>query len=78
MAGKKVIRTFVFHFGAMAEPIKQQLASQGFKPKNKSDIGHWQKDTDAITRAYIRGLLTERETGKARDRLSREIMKGVH
>lgn len=61
-------------FGAMAEPLKKQLAK--FKlPAQR--IGKWQRDADAITYLSVGGLLRDPEKTRARERLLRVIISAI-
>jgi hypothetical protein len=65
------VKKISFTFGVLSEPLKQQI------PNLKDDGGHLQKDADAISRLSVRGMLTEKETKRARDRLAKHIFKAV-
>jgi hypothetical protein len=60
------------NFGATAPPLAEQLADFNFE---ENEITHWQKDFNAITRLSVRGLLSDAETDKARNRLLNAITK---
>ena len=68
-------KTLSIHFGAFANPLVKQLMGLRFR---LPDVGHWQKDADAIVRLRIRGFLSEAETSRARDRLSKKIVKAYN
>lgn len=57
-------------FGAMADPLKKQLAGCGLPEKR---IAKWQREADAITLLSVNGLLRDPEKTRARDRLMRTI-----
>ena len=63
-------------FGALSEPISDQLQSQGLcldlSPLNRACF---QRDADAVTRLHIRSILTEAEARKARKRIIAIIKK---
>lgn len=59
-------------FGALAEPIGQQLYSQGIH-LGASGSQEIQADADAITRLKSRGFLTSEEAERARSRLLQQI-----
>ena len=61
-------------FGAFAAPLKKQL--RGHRVPSK-DVAHFQADADAITRLGIRGLLSDAEKRRARQRLIDRIAKAV-
>ena len=58
--------------GALARPISEQIKNAGFE---LSGADAFDRDADAITRLYIRGVLTEGEAHKARTRLMKELGK---
>ena len=60
-------------FGALAKPLREQLALQCLSPNN-GVVRHWQRDADAISRLSVRGLLTEAGTSQARRRLLKNII----
>lgn len=60
--------TVGIRFGVAAGTIAEQLAAQGFSP-SAEQTGHWQKDSDAITRLFLRQRLTTKEADRARQRL---------
>lgn len=59
-------------FGAISPSIQKQLAKQRIKI---SLSPHWQKDADAISRLYVRGLLTDSQVHSARGKLLKQIAK---
>jgi hypothetical protein len=63
------------NFGAMAPSIAEQLTEQ--KLLCNTDIEHWQRDADAITRLAVRGMLPLAQARAARQRLLREIARHV-
>jgi hypothetical protein len=69
--------TLHLHFGAMAPRLRAQFKAAGVKPVNWKDINLWQRDADAVTRLYIRGFISERETAKARRKLIDRIAAGM-
>lgn len=56
--------------GAMAEPLSEQLA--GIIHPNF--VEQFDKDASAISRLYIRGMITDAESNKARKRLMKKIL----
>lgn len=62
------------YFGALASPVKKQLAGRGCKP---SDIAHWQKDSDAIVRLALRGLIPDHVARTARQRIIAAVAKDI-
>ena len=59
--------------GALADPLDEQLERQGLV----MDCTVLQRDADAVARLYVRGLLTDGETVKARARLFKSIQQAV-
>lgn len=62
--------------GAMADPILDQLATQGMT-LDDSMKGRVQKDADAITRLVLGELISDSVARNARDRLFRRIKKSI-
>ena len=58
-------------FGALAEPLDQQLERQGFI--NVQQLELLQRDADEISRLFVRGLIGDAETQRARKRLPKSI-----
>lgn len=52
-------------FGPLSKPLKEQLNGLG----DVSYLDQAQLDADAISRLYLRGILTDNEAKKARKRL---------
>lgn len=69
-AGKP--KTIGLHFGALCDPIKKQLAEQGFGQEPKV-LTRWQEAADAVTRLSIMGVLAPSEVHKARQRLVKQV-----
>jgi hypothetical protein len=65
-------RSFSIHLGALAPTLTQQFADAGVR-MNPTLLAHWQKDQDAIARLAVRGLLSDTEARKARERLCKKI-----
>jgi hypothetical protein len=63
---------FGITFGALAPPLSEQLAEQGFTAR-KASIKRWQDFADYITRLSIAGFLSEVETHRARSRLIKRM-----
>ena len=59
--------------GAMADPLKDQLAKIDTTPEQKAEIDRLDMDADAISRLYIRDLIPESQATKARQKLMRKI-----
>lgn len=62
--------------GAMSPSVKEQVEEQGFKI-DATDSVHLQKDSEAITRLIIRGLITDSQAKQARDKLFKKIQKSL-
>lgn len=60
-------------FGATAPCISEQLKRQGLKPSGRHTDETVDRCADMITDLYMRGILTEAETRRARDRLASQI-----
>ena len=60
-------------FGAMTESVSEQVQRQYNEPT--VDLPEFDKDADAITRVYVRGIITDAEAGKARQRLMKKITR---
>ena len=63
-------------FGAMADPLKDQLRQQGLH-MNAGKCGHFQRDMDAINRLLIRGMASDSEGTKIRRRLLKSILEEI-
>ena len=57
------------HFGALCEPLWEQLECP------PSWVAQHQAQADAIVKLHVGGLLTDRETHRARSRLVKKIVK---
>lgn len=68
MSVKKVAQKAQVRFGAMAPKLSEQV------PGAPACL---QDDADAVTRLYLRGLLTESEARRARHRIVRAIEMNV-
>jgi hypothetical protein len=66
-------RRISFEFGALADPLDEQLERQGIV----MDCSVLQRDADSISRLYVRGLLTEAETDRAQKRLRSHVIKCI-
>lgn len=64
------------HYGHLVAPIGRQLREQGYTI-DKSTLSAVQADADAIAGLSLRNILTEGETRKARQRLTKRIAKLV-
>lgn len=61
---------FRIHFGAVAGPIQEQLAAQGFTLPNVVAL---QEDVTAVSRLHIRGILPDYAAHAARKKLMHQI-----
>jgi hypothetical protein len=61
-------------FGIWAPKLREQLGIR-LKTKKSALVSHIQKDSDAINRLYIRGVLTFSERNKTNKRLVRSLEK---
>lgn len=65
------------HFGALADPIVDQLKQQGIE-LDAADIEvfkFFQEDAKSLTRVYIRGLFPQSAVENARRKLMKKIIK---
>lgn len=69
MAENKTNAIFV-EFGALADPIREQLAGLSCKSSN---LSLWQKLADALTILAIHQVLPESQVQKARQKLTNRI-----
>ena len=61
-------------FGAMADPLRDQLKAQGLRmPEEK--MNHLQSDIDALVRLSIRGLLCDSDANRTRRKLLKRIIE---
>lgn len=60
--------------GAMEPPLTEQLKGLA----SNEDLSHLQRDAQAITRCHIRGLISDRESDKARRRLIKRIERTLN
>jgi hypothetical protein len=64
------------NFGSLAPRIKDQLEAAKVRAHYK-DVATWQADADAITRLFVRNLLTQSEVARCRRKLMKDIINGV-
>lgn len=57
-------------YGALAIPLRRQLRGLGI---SREAIAHFQRDSDAVTRLAVRGLVSEAEARRIRQRLTKMI-----
>lgn len=67
-------RTLNIVFGATAPNLREQMDAQSYR-YDPETAERWQKEADALTMLFIRGILTETETHRARTRLMKEITR---
>lgn len=60
--------------GALADPITKQPVA---KYLTADDADHFERDNDAISRLRLRGLIPDSAATKARDKLTRNIVKAA-
>ena len=69
------------NFGALAEPIAKQLRAQGIRLRagqaRNGIVGQSQRDADAITRLNVRGILSDGEARKARQRVLKHLVSSL-
>jgi len=63
-------------FGALADPVKLQVEAAGLTLSD-ADADRFQRDADAVTHCYIRGLIGESATEKARQRIMKMLASAV-
>ena len=63
-------------FGALAPPLKQQLAGQALKPAGNRHV-FYQKTLDAVTRLHVIGYLSDRDAHKIRVKVAGRIEQEV-
>lgn len=61
-------------FGAIVPSIYEQLIAAGFKV-TRSETDPFQHDTEAISRLTVRGIITQKDSDKAYQRLIKSIAK---
>ena len=59
--------------GALADPLRDQLAKFKLTPDQRAEIERLDMDACAISRLYIRSLIPESQATKARQKLMRKI-----
>jgi len=63
-------------FGAMADPLEDQLRDQGFTATRKQ-LKVWDKLAFSITMLRIHCLIPDSQADKAYDKLMKKVSKGV-
>lgn len=61
---------------AIAEHISEQLKVQNIR-FDKAAVDQFQKDANAISRLYIRGLITLNQSTVAKNKLYKNILKHI-
>lgn len=77
MKTHKLTITLSLHFGATAAPLKEQLKKTTGATWADDALDHLQKDADSITRLFIRGLITDAQAHRARQKLMNKITKAA-
>ncbi len=67
-------KTMQIELGALAKPLTEQLAGSGIDHKK---LQVFDLDANAISRLYVRGLITESQATAARKKLLRTIQGAV-
>lgn len=75
MAAKKS-PTITIHLNAFADPIGKQIRAHGYKISTK-DAATFDKSAFSITWLKMRGLISEGQTDKLRNKLGRKIIAHV-
>lgn len=65
------------HYGALADPLIDQLYKQGLRFKQADYSKRYQAYSDAIVKLHLGGVLTDGEVDKARQRLHKLITQNV-
>jgi len=76
MNDKTEIRQFGLSFGALADPISEQIRKQGLKFNDK-EVEQFQSDLDAIHRLRFRSILIDSVASKCFDKLYKKILSHV-
>jgi len=69
-------KQIVIHFGCLADSTEDQLKQQKLK-YNKTDAEQFQFDMESMDRLRVRGLLTDSQTEKVRQKLYKRIVAHV-
>lgn len=62
-------------YGALSDPIEDQLRSQGLTLGDKAV--QYQDDVDACIRLFVRGHLTDSAHNRVLDKIHKSIMKNI-
>lgn len=78
MCEKPWTKKVLLQFGALAPKISEQLNKQGLTYKGnwtEASVSktHFQRDADAITRLFVRGLISDVTAKRARQKLLNRI-----
>ena len=60
--------------GAIAKPLSEQIPEAVM---DRRDVAMFQKDSDAISRLYIRGLIPESQARSAKMKLMKKMQKAI-
>jgi len=60
--------------GAIAKPLSEQISEAVM---DRRDVAMFQKDSDAISRLYIRGLIPESQARSAKMKLMKKMQKAI-
>jgi hypothetical protein len=77
MKAHKLTITLSLHFGATASPLKEQLKKMTGATWAADALDHFQKDADAVTRLFVRNLITDAQAHRARQKLVNKITKAA-
>jgi hypothetical protein len=65
------------HFGALCEPIAEQLLKQGFS-LTEADATRFQKMADCVVRLHLNGLIPDSVRDNAHKKLMKQISDCIH
>lgn len=63
-----------FRFGIMAAPFAKQIRQQGLRIKSVAEVEQCDKDSEALSRLTIRGIITERTRDAGRVKVLRKLL----
>ncbi len=64
-------------FGALSDSLRKQIKDQGYPPPTMDELAVMQADAEEIARLNVRGLLSDAETRRARNRLMKTLTKAI-
>jgi hypothetical protein len=67
---------FALSFGAMSDPIADQLARQGIQPPPGRSV-EWDRWNAAVVRLAVNGLVTQAERERAHQRIVKSIAREI-